>query len=232
MNLRFSTCSLVLCSILALSINQASAQIIVGGVSSDGSVLIVNSTLADDFFDSWSETALGSYSINETVNFPAGGATIGIAETTLAFDSNLNVFTTTVDIFADAGIDPSGSDSEAQTMVINELFFNTTQQYDFSLTGNNDFVGGATSTYMFMNKTTGQTYEFGDTGTLDAGNYVLRTSQAGSSITVDGVFSGVQSVDFDFNLQLTAVPVPEPTTAAIPLLIGLCAATSRRRRCR
>ena len=225
MNLRFSTCSLVLCSILARSINQASAQIFVGGVSSDGSVLIVNSTLADDFFDSWSENTTGSYGINETVNFPAGGATIGIAETTLEFDSNLNLFTTTVDIFADAGIDPSGSDSESQTMVVNELFFNTTEDLDFFLTGNNDFAGGATSTYMFENTVTGQTFEFGDSGTLDAGNYVLRTSQIGGSTTLDGVFSGVQSVDFDFNLQLTAIPVPEPTTAAIPLLSGLYAAT-------
>ncbi len=226
---RISAVSLLFCSLIALPLDQASAQIIVGGVSSDGSVLIVNSTLADDLFQTWSEDTLGTYSISETIAFPAGGATIGTAATTLDFNAVSNLFTATVDIFSDAGIDPSGSDSETQAMVVNELFFNTAQEYNFVLTGNNDIVGGATSTYMFENMSTGQTFSFGDTGTLDAGSYVLRTSQMGGSTTIKGVFSGVQSVNFDFNLQLTAIPVPEPTSAAIPLLCGLYAATARRR---
>lgn len=226
---RFATFSLAVCAILTLSIHCVSAQVIVGGVNSDGSVLVVNSTIADDFFDSWSENSLGDYSVGVTLNFPAGGATIGTAATILDFDPVQNLMSTSVDIFADAGIDPSGTDSAAQAMVVNELFFNTLQSYDFTLTGNNDIVGGATSTWIFENLSTGDTYNFGDTGTLDAGSYVLRTTQMGSSITLDGVFSGVQSVDFDFNLQLTARSVPEPTTA-VPLLIGLCAAVARRRR--
>ena len=229
MILRFATLSLVFCSILALSIDRSSAQVFVGGVASDGSVFIVNSTLADDFFDSWSETSTGSYAISETVVFPLGGATIGTAATSLEFDSGNNLFTVSVDIFADAGIDPAGTDSEAQAMVVNELFFTTTEDFEFTLTGNDIVVGPATSFFGLENTVTGETFGLGDTGTLDAGSWVLQTQQSGSSITVNGNSTGVQSVDFDVSLQLTQ-PIPEPTTAAIPLLIGLCVAAGRRRR--
>jgi hypothetical protein len=227
MNRILVTRALLVFSILALSNDYATAQIFVGGVDSSGSVFIRNSTLADDFFDSWSETSTGNYFISQTINFPAGGATIGTAATMLSFDSGQNLFTASVDIFADAGIDPSGTDSEAQAMVVNELFFTTFQSYEFALTGANVGTGGAIATYMFQNTTTGQSYDFGETGTLDAGSYVLRTTHMGSSTTINGVFSGVQSASFSFGLQLTAVP--EPTTATIPLLLGLCAATRRRR---
>lgn len=227
MKTRFASLSLISCFILALTVTTASAQVFVGGVNSDGSVLVINSTLADDFFETWSETTTGSYSVGTVVDFPQGGSTTGLAATTLAFDSFSNLLSATVDIFVDAGVDPAGTDSEAQAMVVNELFFTTTEDLVYTITGNHDFVG-ANASYEIRNEITGDTFSIGDFGTLDAGSYALRTTHSASSITLNGMTTGLQSVDLDINLQLTTIP--EPTAGAVILLVGLCMASRRKRR--